>query len=140
MVLSTMASTNQIVANLIRTPDGTILQSFSRHDYKEHVDANGETYMVDGGLDYLRRSIGQKEVYEELSVYDDDPTELIRKHFKWGTYGKNGDQPLKYVPLESMSTAHIQACIDNLILHPLHKKLFENELAYRKEKGIVSYE
>ena len=43
---------SNIIRNAIQTQDGTVLQSFSGHDYKTHVDANGKTYMVDGGLEY----------------------------------------------------------------------------------------
>lgn len=135
-----MTDEPQLIANLIRTPDGTILQSFNRHDYKEYKDANGEIYMVDGGLDYLRRSWGQNEPYEELSVYSDAHFDIIRKYFRWGTYGKNGDQPIRYVALRDMSDAHINACLDNLILHPLHKKLFTEELEYRKQNGFEIYD
>ncbi len=132
----TESNNRQIVANLICTPDGTVLQSFNRHDYKEYTDNNGEFYMVDGGLDYLRRAVGQTEPYTELSVYSDDHWYLIREFFSWGTYGKNGDQPLRYVKLKSMSDNHIQAILDNLILHSLHKELFEKELGYRNKEGI----
>jgi len=38
-----------LIANALRTPDGTVLESKSRHDYKEYIDANGKTYMIDGG-------------------------------------------------------------------------------------------
>ena len=39
----------ELVYNAIQTPDGTILRSRHRHDYVTHKDANGKTYMLDGG-------------------------------------------------------------------------------------------
>jgi hypothetical protein len=138
----TESNPRQLVANLICTPDGTILQSFNRHDYKEYTDKNGETYMVDGGLDYLRRSVGQSEPYTELSVYSDDPFNLQREYFSWGTYGKDGDQPLKHVQLKSMSNDHIEAILRTMVpgLHPLYQELFETELVYRKTEDIKIYD
>jgi len=47
-------SERKIVLNRIKTPDGTILTSYHRHNYVSHID-NGELYAVDGGNDYLRR-------------------------------------------------------------------------------------
>ncbi len=41
----------KLIRSCLETPDGTILQSRSRHDYRQHLDANGKTYMLDGGLD-----------------------------------------------------------------------------------------
>lgn len=68
-----------ILLNQIKTPDGTILISRNRHDMVTHIDAiSGETYLVDGGLDYLRRSSDHIVPYEELSVYEDDPYEKVR--------------------------------------------------------------
>jgi hypothetical protein len=104
-------SDKQIILNQIRTPDGTVLTSEHRHDYKAYIDANGEEYMVDGGNAYLKRN-GTKEPFEELSLYDDEPFDIIRQHIKWGTYGKNGDQPLQYKPLKDLEDDHIQAILD----------------------------
>ena len=70
----------RLVSNKLRTPDGTILQSFHRHDYVTHIDANGEKYMVDGGLSYPRRNT-YKIPFEELSVYNTDLFELVREEF-----------------------------------------------------------
>ena len=67
-----------LVANAIRTPDGTILQSYHRHDYKSYKDKNGSSYAVDGGLDYLKRSFSTGAKFDELSVYSDAPFLLIR--------------------------------------------------------------
>ena len=64
---------NKIICNQIRTPDGTILISHTVHDYKEYKDKNGLVYMVDGGNDYLRRTVHKEAPYEELTIYEDAP-------------------------------------------------------------------
>jgi|LakMenEpi03Aug12_release.lakeMendotaPanAssembly.Ray.scaffolds.fasta_scaffold31071_5 hypothetical protein len=101
-----------IVLNQIRTPDGTVLRSLHRHDYRTYVDANGKEYMVDGGTEYLRRNIHEDAPFEEISIYMDDTHEVIRQNLHWGTYGKNGDQPKRYVPLCNLSNDHIRAILD----------------------------
>ena len=122
-----------IVHNSIRTPDGTVLDSHHRHDYKTYQDENGETYMVDGGTQYLRRSMN-KEPYEDLSVYSDEPFEKIREVLTWGTRGKNGDQPLKWVVLKDMDTDHIKAILDDG--YKSVRYYMQRELMYR---GVLYY-
>lgn len=123
----------RLIYNAIRTPDGTVLESRHRHDYREYTDKNGLEYMVDGGLEYARRIIQDSAPYEELSVSLEDGHEAVRGAAKWGTYGLNGDQPLSCVILKDMSTEHIQACLDNVPRMHLHYKIaFENELEFRK--------
>lgn len=119
---------SRIVYNAIKTPDNTILVSRHRHDYKEHLDANGEVYMVDGGNEYIRRSVN-KEPAEDLIVTEDDPIEVIREVLRWGTFGKNGDQPLTYVLLKDMEDAHIKAILDNYTT--VYENVFKRELEYR---------
>ena len=102
----------KVYASRIRTPDGTILQSFHRHDYKEHDDVvSGETYVIDGGIDYFRGSIN-KVPAEDLTVYVDDPFEVKREVPVWGTYGKNGDKELRWVSVSEMEDAHIEALVN----------------------------
>ena len=120
----------KIVANRIRTPDGTILESMHRHDYVTYTDANGKEYMVDGGLDYLRRNVHDDAPYEELSVYDDAPYALVREVFKWGTRGKDGKQPLKFVVLKDMTTDHIEAILETQNLPSYMRKIFLDELDF----------
>ena len=123
----------RIVSNRIRTPDGTILESMHRHDYVTYVDKNGKEYMVDGGLDYLRRNVHNDAPYEELSVYDDALHVEIRNVFKWGTRGKDGKQPLTYVPLKDLTTEHIEAILDTQShISDYIRKIFLNELSIRE--------
>ena len=127
-----MDESSKIVANRIRTPDGTILESMHRHDYVTYIDANGKEYMVDGGLDYLRRNVHDDEPYEEWSVYDDDPHEFIRGVFKWGTRGKDGNQPLTYVSLKDLTTEHIEAILDTQThIRDYIRQIFLDELSFR---------
>jgi hypothetical protein len=122
----------RIVSNRIRTPDGTILESRHRHDYVTYVDKNGKEYMVDGGLEYLRRNVHDDAPYEELSVYDDAPYALIREVFKWGTRGKGGRQPLTFVPLKDLTTEHIEAILETQThISERIRKLFIDELTFR---------
>jgi hypothetical protein len=128
----------RIVSNRIRTPDGTILESRHRHDYVTYVDKNGKEYMVDGGLEYLRRNVHDDAPYEELSVYDDAPHVEIREAFKWGTRGKDGRQPLKFVPLKDLTTEHIDAILDTQIhISERIRKLFIDELNFRNSKAYI---
>ena len=122
---------HKILCNRMLTPDGTMLESRHRHDYVTHLDANGKEYMLDGGLDYLRSSAHGDE--KLLTVYQDDPHEVIRLLVKWGTFGKNGDEPYKQIKIADMSTEHLQACLktQQATMHPAICKVMENELKYR---------
>lgn len=122
----------RIVSNRIRTPDGTILESMHRHDYVTYVDANGLEYMVDGGLDYLRRNVHDEAPYLELSMYSNSPHDVIREVFKWGTRGKDGRSPLKYVPLKNLTTEHIEAILETQDhIQEYIRNIFLDELNYR---------
>jgi hypothetical protein len=124
-----------ILLNRIRTPDGTILTSRHRHDFVTHVDKNGKTYGVDGGFDYLKR-IGDLD-YEEMSVTSHCKFELIRYAFEWGNRGILGDQPVRYVSLQNMNDAHINAILDTQThISVAVRETFKQELKFRKKHGI----
>jgi hypothetical protein len=127
-----MMNEARIVCNRIRTPDGTILESMHRHDYRTYKDANGLEYMVDGGLDYTRRNVHDEAPYTELSVYSDSPHDVIREVFKWGTRGKDGKQPLKYVPLKDLTTEHIGAILETQDhIQQYIRNIFLDEMIFR---------
>jgi len=121
---------NALIRNAIQTPDGTVLESHSRHDYVTHTDANGKEYMVDGGLAYVRTTLHDDQI--SLALYDDEPHEVQREVLKWGTRGINGDQPLTFKPISEMDTAHIGNVIGMQNVNPVHRKCMAEELRRRK--------
>lgn len=127
-----------ILFNAIKTPDGTILSSRHRHDYVEYEDTKtGKLYGVDGGADYFRR-IGDVSDCEDLSITDKTPISEIRQKFHWGSYGVNGDEPLKMIRMLDMSNSHIKAILENVFKgkKSTFKSWFESELKFREENNI----
>lgn len=122
-----------VLANVMITPDGTVLQSFSGHDYKVHNDKNGEQYMIDGGNSYYGRSSVNNEEPTRIFVTSESPFELIREWFHWGTRGKLGDQPLKMVALKDLEEDHIKAIIQTQThISSDVLRVFKSELSYRE--------
>ena len=126
-----------IIRNAIMTPDGTYLRSYYRHDYRSHKDAvTGETYVVDGGNDYIRRSLNKVEA-EDLTVYLSDSFELVRMAFVWKSFGKNLEHAPDgiYIALCDMTDDHIVSILENQshIKNTFVEKLFKDELKYRLE-------
>ena len=145
-----MKKERKLLANWIMAPDGTMLPSFHRHDYRTHetidsykqilddadnietVPDNIRDSMVDGGKDYLRR--GGK--FTEMSVYSDDPFEVIRRFVCRGGRGEDGKQPLTYVPLFRMSNNWLEATIEYIEDDNIYKEYYIKELEYRKQHNI----
>jgi len=125
-----MTSETRLLLNRIKTPDGTILTSYNRHDYLTHKDTiTKEVLMVDGGNDYARRHVG---TYEELSVYDDGTHTTRRSALHWGTRGKDNKQPLTYKPIKDLDSDHIEAILRTQTqLSEFYKGVFKDELKYR---------
>lgn len=128
----------RLLANRIITPDGTVMQSFNRHDYKVYVDKNGKEYMVDGGLDYQRCNIQDDAPHTDACVYTNDSHEVIRQAFCWGTRGTDGRQAVVYKPICTLSNQHIHNIRMTQTHLPEHmQEVFTNEEFYRREHGIV---
>jgi hypothetical protein len=125
-----MTTESRILLNRIKTPDGTILTSYNRHNYVEYKDTiTKEVLMVDGGTDYLRRNIG---TYEELSVYDDGSHLTRRSAVHWGTRGKDGRQPLVYKPIKDLDSDHIEAILKTQHqISDFYREILKDELKYR---------
>jgi len=135
-----MDKSEVIICNAIITPDGTYLRSYHRHDYKEHLDKlTGEVFIVDGGNDYLRRSINTTPA-TSMDVYLSDPFKAIREAFVWKSYGKNGEHIPHgiYISLQDMTDEHLNAILDTQtqIKGTYVEDLMKQELAYRKEDYV----
>ena len=134
-----MENTEQkLVVNRWKTPDGTILQSKYHHDYQSHIDKNGDTYFVDGGIDYTRMSFNDEPMVDLCLYYPKDDFEEIRKYFMRGTFDEDGNQC--WIALCDMSNAHVANCIKYNEEHSfgdsVANKLYAKELEYRKAHKI----
>lgn len=122
----------RLIAQRIRTPDSTILQTFRVHDYKSHVDVlTGENYVLDGGMDslYVHTNIIPPE---DLSVYDTDHFALQRDAFCWGTKGSGIRDPLIWKSLRNLDTQYILNILDTRPdLEDWVRDLFTQEIAFR---------
>tara|TARA_R110002020_G_scaffold225437_1_gene435540 strand:+ start:61 stop:516 length:456 start_codon:yes stop_codon:yes gene_type:complete len=143
----------RLILNRIKTPDGTILTSYHRHDYKSYFDKNGHYYYVDGGLDYHRcsshntkRNWFERKVLEpllgysdplqhdNLCVYSDAPFEIIRKSLHWG---RNMDKDKNILPktiysrICDLGTEHIKAIVENKCGSNWFRRFLRKELKYR---------
>lgn len=127
----------RLIYQAIQTPDGTVLESCNRHDYRSYEDkVSEEVYIIDGGIDYCRRSVNRVPA-KDLSVYLEDGIEAFRNIVTWGTRGKNGDEPLRRIKLSEMSDAHIKACLETQsMMHPHYRVAFEMELQYRQDRVL----
>lgn len=116
-----------LIRNALRTPDGTVLVSYNRHDYKTHVDAvTNKMYMVDGGLDYARRSCHGDE--KDMCVWSDEDHAIVREALSWRT------PDLEWVLLCDMPTNKIILCLTTQQqVVPLIRRAMKNELDYRKQ-------
>jgi len=135
--METPTKTRQLVLNKVRCKlCGEELISYHHHDYKT-CSCDNQT-MVDGGLNYLRYGGFDMNQVELAAVYLDEPFEIVRNAFHWGTYGKSGKENLKYVLLSSMSNPHLLK-ITSLMTGRIPswiEELFTKELEYRRQNKI----
>lgn len=125
---------HEVVLSRMKTPDGTILESRYTHDYTEYTDKNGETYILDGGRDYVRTSVN-KEKAEYIPVYADDDFSVVRTVEKRGTMR---DGKMVYVPVCELSDEHLYGILRYNAkqfgkLDDLHSRIICREIVYRNK-------
>ena len=156
-----------LLANWIMCPDGTMLPSFHRHDFRSHTtidviaqehpegeeepaDTFSKAWLkwrkslvtvtkefrdsaTDGGTNYLKRS----GVYNEISIYSDDPFSVIRRFLCRGGRGKDSTEHITWTPLFIINDEWLVSLIDYVSEEHPHLKYYKKELAYRKKRNII---
>jgi hypothetical protein len=120
----------QIVYNSITCDEcNETIVSYHRHDYKTCSCPNEA--MVDGGTDYLRYGAKNMSKIKQFAVYTDDDFKIVRKYATRGSRGKDGKQPLKYIPICEMDDDYLEAILD-YGGPDWHIDLIKKEIEYRK--------
>jgi hypothetical protein len=124
-------------------PEVSFLVSVHVHDYQSHTFHDGTSVAVDGGHDYIRRCYppkmkGYGTKYMDYSLDDQEPFDTIKHKLLWGTRGKDGFQPLKWVRLIDCDAKHLQAILDypytvGKQLHPIYKEVIKDILVNNKK-------
>ncbi len=99
------------------------------HDYNRCLCG---AISVDGGNSYLKRGGN----YIETSLTSQNSFEEIREGFEWGSYGKNGDEPLHYIKLKDLETGHINAILKTQNLAQELRAVFLEEYFRRGDAKI----
>lgn len=107
------------------------LVSYHRHDCKM-CNCKNET-MIDGGTDYLR--YGGKDMRKIClhTIYADDDFQLVRQYATRGSRGKDGRQPLTYIPINKMDDDYLEAVLDYGGAE-WHLDLIRKEIEWRKQQ------
>ena len=121
----------QIVYNSVKCLEcNKVLVSRHRHDYVTCGCPNDA--MADGGNEYERYGAMGMDKIETYYVYADDDFEIVRQHAARGSRGKDGKQPLTWIPIADMDDDYLQAVID-YGGDGWHMELINKEIKYRKD-------
>lgn len=129
-----------IIQNALYIPElDEYIVSTHRHDYVSRTLKNGEIVATDGGCEYFRGTVNHPKVKKEFHLVDTDNFNRIKWRLLWGTRGKDGKKPLKYIRLVDASTAHLKAILKydkSLAVHlsDIQKKVINSILESRKSK------
>lgn len=101
-----------IIQNAVRilTPDNQeiFLRSVGVHDFRCYNFNDGTFFAVDGGKEYIRRvgRIPDGYGYEDWSLDDSHPFDIICQRLLWGARGDDGKPRL--VPISTLTVDHLR--------------------------------
>lgn len=128
------------------TKENKFLMSKHVHDFVSFV-VDGQQCSIDGGNEYLKRSGSFENMpgIAEWSLDDSDPFEEIAAKLLWGTRGKDGKDPFRWVPLSECTTEHLRAILNTQILRSddaatILRKLGVKEVSETPEEDLMLVE
>ena len=126
----------QLVYNAVTCVDclDTIV-SYHRHDYKTCRCENQA--MVDGGTDYIRYGGKDMKKVVHHAVYDDEDFSKVRQYATRGNRGKDGLQPLTYIPIKDLDDDYLQAILEYGGAN-WHLDLIKKEIKYREDEARLN--
>ena len=112
---------------------------------RQGSDLRFTQFLINNGINM---SNGTSDLYymeEDDFLQKVFPDIIPAKYYVWGTRGKDGKQPLKFIPIKDLETSHIEAILDDyenkkLRLWGKYVEVFQNELANRKANHEVKFD
>lgn len=132
---------NTILFSAIETPDGTLLETTSRHDFKSHTDnLTGKVYSVDGGNEYQKISGDLKDLTSYI-VRSNDPISIIRSITGRAGNGADGEGEYRVCLLKDMSDEWLSSSIEYVKEaqsegYDIYADIYQRELDYRSANDL----
>jgi hypothetical protein len=111
------------------------------HDYREFEYLPGHIAILDGGKEYLRRSVIPPEHSDLVIPWGltrESPKEDILNKLLWGSLPLDKTLPQVHVyrPIALLTKEHLQAILDNVPkISPLHRQVIEYWLTQKSENS-----
>jgi hypothetical protein len=120
----------RLVYRALLLPDGNLLPSMHRHDYRTaYID--DEMFMIDGGLDYFRSTFNFNT--KVVEIHENDDILVVREVVGRSGKGKDGGGVFRACMLKDMSDEWVEASI---AFAPEYANIYSAELSFRKLAGI----
>ena len=111
--------------NAIRTPDGTLLESWDESSVSHTDIKDGKTYVISGGHEYLSRNIeGFTELSLELSIFAEEVKQVVK------SLTELSKRIVDFKIVTGKSVTHKYANVDELTSNEIVRILQQHYCAY----------